>query len=496
MAIFKATGDGGILIIPMPSFSAMYRSACLAQELKKRGHNVTVVLPGGSAKETLLEEFDFDVIVSEGMKKAFMEVHEIASVIMQSAFNGSKLMGLLKLPRFGQMCYNIAEDETLFKTIQAKNFKLAVINTVFTNLCISVIPYKLGIPFIREEQMPLESGILIHPAVFPVDPFLPTTDKMTYFQRLGNTLLYVVYLLKPDMFSPWDIVGTFAPDKEHITNADLHVKTELYLLDYDELVEYHLPLYPNMIPVGGIATRPPRPLSGELEGFMDSAQDGAVVVSLGSIITWMPVETQDKLVAAFHRFPNLKFVFKLGKETRNDDNVMFTSWIPQNDLLGHHKTKLFITHCGHNAQYDALYNAVPVIALPVYGDQPFNAMTMQAKGFGIKLDVLQITEEDIVSAIDEVLRNPSYKQNISNTSTVFKSRQFTPAQRAAWWIEHVLQYGGNHLRPPVARLPYYQFLLLDMFVGILFLLAILCFTCYAAIRCIFRKCRKTKDKKD
>ena len=65
----KATGDGGILIIPMPIFSAMYKSACLARELKTRGHNVTVVLPDGRAKQTLLEEFDFDIIISAGMTK-------------------------------------------------------------------------------------------------------------------------------------------------------------------------------------------------------------------------------------------------------------------------------------------------------------------------------------------------------------------------------------------------------------------------------------------
>ena len=143
--ISKAAGDGGILIIPMPVFSAMYKSACLAHELEERGHDVTVVLPGGRAKETLLEEFDFDVIVSEGMTKT-LEIHdEIANVIMQSAFSGSK-MGLLNLAKLGQMCYNIGEDEKLFKTLQEKNFKLAVINSVFTNLCISVIPYKLRIP--------------------------------------------------------------------------------------------------------------------------------------------------------------------------------------------------------------------------------------------------------------------------------------------------------------------------------------------------------------
>ena len=475
-----AAGDGGILIIPMPVFSAMYKSACLARELKERGHNVTVVLPDGHAKETLLEEFGFDYIVSEGLTKTLGILDEVANKVIQSAFTGSK-MGLMQLTKFGQMCYNIGEDVTLFKELQERNFKIAVINTVFTNLCTSVIPYKLGIPFIREEALAVAPGMLIHPAVFPVNILLPTTDEMTYFERLGNTLFYLVYLLSTDMFNPSDVVGQFAPEKEHITNAELQAKTELYLLDYDELTMYHLPLYPNMIPVGGLATRSPRPLSGELKDFMDSTQSGAVVVSLGSIINWMPSETQDKLVAAFHRFPHLKFVFKIGKETRKDGNIMFVSWIPQNDLLAHKNTKLFITHCGQNAQYDALYNAVPVIALPIYGDQPYNAVTMQAKGFGIKLDILHITEDDVISAIDTIFNDPSYKENISNASTIFKSRPFTPAQRAAWWIEHVIKYGGKHLRPPVASLPYYQFLLLDVIVGILVMQGIIGLTCYAAL---------------
>ena len=494
-AITQNTEGGGILIIPMPVFSAMYKSACLARELKERGHHVTVVLPDGGTRKTLLEEFDFDYIVSEGMTKSLALLDEVSNEVIQNAFSGSK-MGLTKLTKFGQLCYSIGEDEKLFKELQERNFKIAVINTIFTNLCTSVIPYKLGIPFILEEAIPMASGILVHPAVFPVNMLLPTTDEMTYFQRLGNTLFYVIYLLKPDMFNPRDIVGTFAPEKEHITNAELQARTELYLLDYDELVKYHLPLYSNMIPVGGLATRPPRPLSGELKHFIDSAQNGAVIVSLGSIINWMPSEIQDKLVAAFHHFPHLNFIFKFGKETRKDGNVMFVSWIPQNDLLGHQNTKLFITHCGQNAQYDALYNAIPVIALPVNGDQPYNAVSMQAKGFGIKLDILHINEDDVISAIEEIMNNPSYKESIVNASTIFRSRPFTPAQRAAWWIEHVIKYGGKHLRPPVARLPYYQFLLIDVIIGILVLLGILCLTCYAALRCVFRMCRKIKHKKD
>ena len=79
VAITQATRDGGILILPMPAFSAMYKSACFARELKEHGHNVTVVLPDGRAKKTLLEEFGFDYIVSEGMTKTLGIMDEFAN---------------------------------------------------------------------------------------------------------------------------------------------------------------------------------------------------------------------------------------------------------------------------------------------------------------------------------------------------------------------------------------------------------------------------------
>ena len=35
---------------------------------------------------------------------------------------------------------------------------------------------------------------------------------------------------------------------------------------------------------------------------------------------------------------------------------MVEEWVPQNDILGHPKLKLFITHGGNNGQYEALYH--------------------------------------------------------------------------------------------------------------------------------------------
>ena len=42
-------------------------------------------------------------------------------------------------------------------------------------------------------------------------------------------------------------------------------------------------------------------------------------------------------------------------------NVMLFDWIPQNDLLGHRNVKLFITHCGRNGQFEALYHGKPAV---------------------------------------------------------------------------------------------------------------------------------------
>ena len=134
---------------------------------------------------------------------------------------------------------------------------------------------------------------------------------------------------------------------------------------------------------------------------------------------------------------------------------MFLSWSPQNDLLGHQNTKVFVTHCGINAQFEALYHGVPIVGLPVFGDQYYNAVKLQAKGFGIAWSISDFTTEDLINAIERKLNATTYKDNISRASQIFKSRHFTPTQRGAWWVDHVIKYGAKHLRPPLVDLPYY-----------------------------------------
>ena len=54
-------------------------------------------------------------------------------------------------------------------------------------------------------------------------------------------------------------------------------------------------------------------------------------------------------------------------------NVMLSKWLPQNDLLGHKKTRLFIAHGGNNGQMEGLYHGLPMIVMPFGGDQMYSA---------------------------------------------------------------------------------------------------------------------------
>ena len=93
---------------------------------------------------------------------------------------------------------------------------------------------------------------------------------------------------------------------------------------------------------------------------------------------------------------------------RIPSNVKLMPWLPQQDLLGHPQTRLFITHAGLSSVEEAVYHGVSLIALPVYIDQPVNADKMQKDCYGIALDWDLLSEHVFYDAIQEILNNSKY----------------------------------------------------------------------------------------
>ncbi|KAG4191645.1 hypothetical protein ERO13_A07G107833v2 [Gossypium hirsutum] len=53
--------------------------------------------------------------------------------------------------------------------------------------------------------------------------------------------------------------------------------------------------------------------------------------------------------------------------------LMVQRWVPKAKILSHSSIGGFVSHCGWNSTLEGIINGVPIIAMPIKNDQPFNA---------------------------------------------------------------------------------------------------------------------------
>lgn len=87
-------------------------------------------------------------------------------------------------------------------------------------------------------------------------------------------------------------------------------------------------------------------------------------------------------------------------------------FIPMNNfakihaILGHPKTRAFITHGGSNGIYEAIYHGVPMVGIPLFADQPDNIAHMKARGAAVQLDFDTMSSTDLANALKTVINDP------------------------------------------------------------------------------------------
>jgi MGT family glycosyltransferase len=100
------------------------------------------------------------------------------------------------------------------------------------------------------------------------------------------------------------------------------------------------------------------------------------------------------------------------------DNFIVRNYVPQNELLKY--TTAAITHTGMNSMNDLLYNNIPFISLPIGADQPALAKRAEELGATIVLDINNLDPQELRSALEILLINPDYIDNIKKISQSFK----------------------------------------------------------------------------
>lgn len=93
---------------------------------------------------------------------------------------------------------------------------------------------------------------------------------------------------------------------------------------------------PNILELGGIHIKESRQLDPELKAILDSAKNGVIYVSWGSMIRadTFPVEKRTSLLKTFGTLKQ-KVLWKWENDTIPDqpENVFIRKWMPQKEVL-------------------------------------------------------------------------------------------------------------------------------------------------------------------
>ncbi|XP_017357157.1 UDP-glucuronosyltransferase 2A1 isoform X4 [Cebus imitator] len=388
-----------------------------------------------------------------------------------------------------QICDGVLNNPKLMARLQKGGFDVLIADPA--TVCGDLIALKLGIPFIYTLKFSPASTVERHCGKIPAPvSYVPAalselTDQMTFGERIKNIISYCLqdYIFQ-SYWGEWNSYYSKILGKP-TTLCETMGKAEIWLIRTFWDFEFPRPYLPNFEFVGGLHCKPAKPLPKEMEEFIQSSgKDGVVVFSLGSMVKNLTEEKANLIASALAQIPQkVLWRYKGKKPATLGNNTQLYDWIPQNDLLGHPKTKAFITHGGTNGIYEAIYHGVPMVGVPMFADQPDNIAHMKAKGAAVEVNINTMTSVDLLSALRTVINEPSYKENAMRLSRIHHDQPVKPLDRAVFWIEFVMRHkGAKHLRPAAHNLTWFQYHSLDV-IG--FLLVCVTMAIFLVIQCCF-----------
>ncbi|XP_055967377.1 UDP-glucuronosyltransferase 2A2 isoform X2 [Sorex fumeus] len=496
---------GKVLVWPA-DMSHWLNMKTILQKLTERGHEVTVLV---SSVSYIIDyhkpsTFNFQVIPMENIKE---NATEIMNDFLHLAVNIMPTLPLwksaVKLHEFVAhvtnifklQCENVAYNKAVMKKLHETKYDVMVIDPVIP--CGELIAELLAIPFIYTLRFSMghtlekNCGKLPVPLSYVPIPMTALKDKMTFMERAKNMVFSVAsdFWIKQYDDEVWDKLYSEVLGRP-TTLCETMGKAEIWLMRTYWDFEFPRPYLPNFEFVGGLHCKPAKPLPKEMEEFAQSSgKDGIVVFSLGSMVKNLTDEKANLIASALAQIPQ-KVLWRYKGKTPDTlgANTRLFDWLPQNDLLGHPKTKAFITHGGTNGIYEAIYHGVPMVGVPMFADQPDNIAHMKAKGAAVEVNINTMTSADLLNALRTVINEPSYKENAMRLSRIHHDQPLKPLDRAVFWIEFVMRHkGAKHLRPAAHNLTWFQYHSLDV-IG--FLLACVAAALFLVTKCCLFTCKK------
>ncbi|XP_064635283.1 UDP-glucuronosyltransferase 2C1-like [Lineus longissimus] len=498
----RRTQSSKILLIPVRQTSHIMEMNSLAIPLMSKGHKVTMVLPDETKVPTKVEKSGMQILRWQFTNETSKYGQGLGGNFIEEAFeeffNGEgTFLGKMmhNIPRDYQAlvseCHGTLGDHALNKKLRAEKFDLVIVDGLFMSRCFFLIPFRMGVPYIGFSAIippDIMSTTYILNSITPSDLSTFGTG-MTFFQRLLNILFThgPLFLMRNFVHKKPEL-EKYADGRHFDSLAQLISESKLWLVSQHPLLDFPKPKPSFVIPIGGLNPTPPKPLPEKIQAFVDKSKGGMVIISFGGSVKQLPQRFLASILEAANKLPNYSFLMR-NKEYAGKlpSNVMMVDWLPQNDALGHPKTKLFITHCGSGGQHEALYHGVPMLGFPGIADQFHNAARMVERGYGLKMSLNDFTTEELVANLKTLLNTETHRMNIKHAAEIMHNPLNKPDETLIYWIEHVMKYGGDHLKIN-SDLNWFQILMWDICLFLLVVSVLIIWINFKILQCCYRKC--------
>ncbi|KAI1730267.1 UDP-glucoronosyl and UDP-glucosyl transferase domain-containing protein [Ditylenchus destructor] len=115
-------------------------------------------------------------------------------------------------------------------------------------------------------------------------------------------------------------------------------------------------------------------------------------------------------------------------------HLKLVKWAPQLDILAHPKTKVFLTHSGLKSVKESLCTRTPMLTMPMFAEQTYNAKLVLSYGIGGTLNKYLVTKQFLLDALKKVLEDPKYGERVGKLYDIFLDRPIPDLDEAEFYV--------------------------------------------------------------
>ncbi|AXS67788.1 egt [Cryptophlebia peltastica nucleopolyhedrovirus] len=480
-AISAVNGARILAVLPTPAYSHQSVFKVYIQALAERGHEIVVIKPTTKVNYATRNVTEVDATLAENYFKNLVKQSSVfrkRGIISDSTtVTAHNYMGLVRMIRDQ---FDLPAVKRLINNRKNEHFDLLICEAfmdyslIFSHLFGDLPVIQISSGYGLAENFETMGAVSRHPKYYP-NMWRDRFRDLTVWETINE--IYMELTLQNEFSKLVDeqnklIRSQFGRKSPSI--KELRNRVQMLFVNTHSVFDNNRPVPPSVQYLGGIHLHrnEPVPLDDFMKRYLDGATQGAVYVSFGSSINTKDTDADFKymLLQTFKALPyKILFKFETDDEELNSQlpyNVLVQTWFNQPEVLKHKNVVAFVTQGGVQSTDEAIDAGVPMVGLPMMGDQSFNTDKYVELGIGLALDTATVDSNQLTEAIKTVINDPLYRKNILELRHNIRHQPITPIRKAVWYTDYVinLKNSKNIFKTKAANVDYNEYYMTNMII--------------------------------